>query len=65
MFLLRWHAIQKKVQQLAKVEDKDTVQELNMYLLNLFFAESYRGDFYAEFEKRAQMAEKLLEKLKE
>ena len=62
---MHWHAIQKKVQQLAKVEDKDTVQELNMYLLNLFFAESYREDFYTEFEKRAQMAEKLLEKLKE
>lgn len=64
-FLLRWHTIQKKVQELAKAEDKDTVQELNMYLLNLFFAEPYVGEFYAEFEKRAQMAEKLLKKLKE
>lgn len=64
-FLLHWHTIQKKVQELAKAEDKDTVQELNMYLLNLFFAEPYVGEFYAEFEKRAQMAEKLLEKLKE
>lgn len=64
-FLLHWHTIQKKVQELAKAEDKDTVQELNMYLLNLFFAEPYVGEFYAEFEKRAQMAEKLLKKLKE
>lgn len=64
-FLLRWHTIQKEVWKLVKVEDKDTVQELNMYLLNLFFTEPYVGEFYAEFEKRAQMAEKLLEKLKE
>ena len=62
-FLLCWHGIQKKVQNMAQKEEEDTVRELNMYVLQLFFVESYAEEFYEEFEKRAVMLGKLLEKL--
>ena len=64
-FLLRWHNLQKKVQKLVQEEEEETARELNIYLLNLFYIESYGEAFYEVFEKRADMAEKLLKKLAE
>lgn len=62
-FLLRWHNLQKKVQGMLQTEGEETAGELNTYLLKLFFIEPYGENFYEVFEKRAYMAEKLLEKL--
>lgn len=62
-FLLHWHEIQKKVQTFVQSQEEETVRELNMYLLQLFFTETYVQNFYEEFQKRAGMAEKLLEKM--
>ncbi len=65
MFLLTWHGIQKKVQELIqKTEDEEMLKELNMYLLNLFYINPYPQEgFYQVFEERAHIAGKLLEKL--
>lgn len=64
-FLLTWHGIQKKVLNMAQKSEEGMIKELNMYLLNLFYINSYPEEgFYQVFGERAHMAEKLLEKLR-
>lgn len=68
-FLLKWHKLKKQVMELLELEqekEKEKVgtmaKELNMYLLNLFYVNSYQADqdFYLQFETRRNAAEKLL-----
>lgn len=65
-FLLNWHRLKKRVMELIeRAKDETMAKELNMYLLNLFYINAYnvKQDFYAQFEVRRIMAEKLLAQL--
>ncbi len=66
-YINRWHRFLKRVQEMIKKTENDTIiQNLNMYLLNQFYVKSYEtigidggsSNFYTQFDERLEEAEK-------
>lgn len=66
-YINRWHRYLKRVQEMIKKTENDTIiQNLNMYLLNQFYVKSYEtiridggsSNFYMQFDERLEEAEK-------
>lgn len=66
-YVLDWHNFLESVQELlSSAQDEQLAKELNVYILNTFFIQSYgRGaDFYEQFAQRLEKTGKLMAILK-
>lgn len=60
-FLLQWHGLKSRVQEHLKNRDEAEEKTIHLFLLQLFYVKPYdNGDFYVQFEKRLEEAEKVL-----
>ncbi|MCC8103367.1 MAG: YkgJ family cysteine cluster protein [Clostridiales bacterium] len=61
-YILKWHNFLARAEVFVREEaSEDTVKDLNLCLLNLFFLKPYdlTQDFYGQFEERLEMAKEL------
>ncbi|MGI6017485.1 MAG: YkgJ family cysteine cluster protein [Marvinbryantia sp.] len=66
-FVLTWHNFLEQVQMLLdEQQDEQLSRDLNVHLLNTFYATPYerQADFYSQFETRMAQMQKLLKILK-
>lgn len=61
-FINRWHYFLKGLTDKMPTFSEETVKQINMYVLNVFFLTMYQGnrDFYEQFDERMQVAEEVL-----
>lgn len=58
-FINHWHYFLKAISEKIPALPEDTVKQVNMYILNVFFVTLYeeKRDFYEQFEERMKAAE--------
>ena len=62
-FINRWHYFLKALSGKMPTLPEETVKQINMYILNVFFVTLYeeRRDFYEQFEERMKAAENFVQ----
>lgn len=61
-YINQWHYFLIDVQEMVKnIEDPRVIKQINMYILENFFARTYENeDFYSQFQKRLEQAKESL-----
>ncbi len=61
-YINQWHYFLIDVQEMVKnIEDPRVIKQINMYILEKFFARTYENeDFYSQFQKRLEQAKESL-----